>query len=99
MQDKNNPEANAIMGALHIRDNAKGLMDSLGRQPTSGEVYMAHFLGLNGARALIRNYGRGITAAKLFPKAAKANKGLFYQKGKPVTVEHLYRLLSRKINA
>lgn len=99
MQDKNNPEANAIMGALHIRDNANGLKNALGRDPTSGEVYMAHFLGLGGAKSLLRNYGRGISAAKLFPKAAKANKGLFYAKGKPVTVEHLYRLLSRKINA
>lgn len=51
--DWRNPEAQAVMGVLFIRDNYNGLQSSLGRAPEGWEVYAAHFLGLQGARRLL----------------------------------------------
>lgn len=38
-----------------MADNAAGLRKTLGREPTTGELYLAHQQGLGGAQALLRN--------------------------------------------
>lgn len=47
------PEQNTELGAKYIRQNAEGLKDALGRNPTYGEIYAAHHFGLKGAKDLI----------------------------------------------
>jgi len=44
-------------GARLLRDNRKGLRSSLGREPSIGELYLAHQQGLGGARKLLGNPG------------------------------------------
>jgi hypothetical protein len=98
VRDKNDPQANAQMAALYLRDNANKLARVLGREPSQGEVYATHFLGLGGANKLIKNYGKGQIAAALFPREAKANRSVFYQNGRPITVEELYNYFSKQMS-
>lgn len=98
LQDKGNPEAQRIMGKLYADDNAKYLNSKLDRNPTNGEIYMAHFLGPQGAVKLIQAQGTGKQAIMLFPRAdVNANRSIFFNNGKPRTVEEVYSLLDKKV--
>lgn len=99
LRDKNNPIANTKMASLYLRDNARKLTRILDREPTQGEVYASHVLGLGGANKLIKNYGKGKIASAIFPKEARVNKEIFYKNGKPVSIEQLYNFFSKKMSA
>lgn len=94
----NDPKGNAVMASLYAQDNKATLDKSLGRQSTNGEVYMAHFLGPSGAQKLINNYSDSISAARLFPTAAKANRSVFFDGRKAITTQQLYQRLSKNIS-
>ena len=53
MELRKDPTASAVMGAAFANENAKTLTERLGRKPTDGELYIAHFLGASGAVRLI----------------------------------------------
>ena len=53
MKMRNDPTVNAVMAGAYTRANAGKLAGRLGRNPTEGELYVAHFLGSNGASRLI----------------------------------------------
>lgn len=97
MTDWGNPQAQDVMANLLTRENAAALSGELGRAPTHGELYAAHFLGARGAKKLLSAMGTGQPAAKLFPEAAKANKPIFYDRGRARTVEEVYQLLEDKV--
>ena len=50
---RNDPTANAVMAGAFTKANAALLSDQLGRSPSEGELYIAHFLGAGGAARLI----------------------------------------------
>lgn len=77
------PEAAALMAGELTRANAQSLQDRIGREPTAGELYIAHFLGAGGAARLIRIAGEtpDVAAAAQFPAAARANPSIFYARG------------------
>lgn len=79
---RKDPAANAVMAGEFANANAKVLKDRLGRKPTDGELYMAHFLGASGAARFIRaaEANPNGKAAALFPRAAHANNSIFYDK-------------------
>lgn len=58
LADRKNPEANADAAMRLFRDNKEGLRKALGREPTFGEVYLAHQQGLGGAVALLSDPSR-----------------------------------------
>jgi len=98
---RDDPAANAAMAGAFTRDNAHRLSQSLGRPPTDGELYMAHFLGAHGASRLIGLAGNspGTTAASAFPKAAAANRALFYDRlGNARTADQVYAELSNRFD-
>uniref|UniRef100_UPI00286BBF3F lytic transglycosylase domain-containing protein n=1 Tax=Novosphingobium sp. TaxID=1874826 RepID=UPI00286BBF3F len=74
------PGASALMAAELASDNRDHLRGVLGRAPDASELYLAHFLGADGAGkflgALAANPGQ--SAAALFPKAAAANRVIFF---------------------
>lgn len=73
------PMASALMAGALTRENANALESALGREPSAGELYAAHVLGRSGAVTLLsENPGR--SAADVFPAAAAANRGLFYER-------------------
>src|SRR5947199_1617282 len=79
---RKDPTANSVMAGAFANSNAKVLTDRLGRKPTDGELYMAHFLGASGAARFIRaaEANPSAEAASLFPRAAHANSAIFYDK-------------------
>jgi hypothetical protein len=90
------PTANAVMAGAFTRQNAAHLGRRLGRAPTEGELYIAHFLGAGGASRLIRAAESKplARAAEIFPGAAKANRSIFYDKqGHARSASAVYRVL------
>jgi hypothetical protein len=47
------PQKNAELGARYVKRNKDTLTQALGREPSYGEVYAAHFFGPTGAKALL----------------------------------------------
>jgi len=92
-----NPDANAVMAAEMTAGHAAYLRGRIGRDPTQGELYAAHFLGPDGAADLINaNATRPqATAASLFPQAAHANRGIFYDHGRALPVSDVLANLTR----
>jgi hypothetical protein len=79
---RQDPTANALMAGVFTNSNAKHLTNKLGRAPTDGELYMAHFMGANGAARLISaaESNPGAVAAESFSAAARANRSIFFDK-------------------
>jgi len=96
---RKDPTANSVMAGAFANSNAKVLTDRLGRKPTDGELYMAHFLGASGAARFIRaaEANPNGKAASLFPRAAHANSSIFYDKsGQARSLKQVYAgLVSR----
>ena len=92
-----NPDANAVMAAEMTAGHAAYLRGRIGRDPTQGELYAAHFLGPDGAADLIQAGATRpqATAASLFPQAARANHGVFYSHGKALSVAEVMANLTR----
>ncbi|WP_296596284.1 transglycosylase SLT domain-containing protein [Phenylobacterium sp.] len=97
MDLKLDPHAASLMAGELAADHAAYLKGRVGREPTSGELYVAHFLGPAGSAKLIQaaESQPGATAASLFPDAARANKAIFYREGRAATVGEVYANLTR----
>ena len=91
------PKAASLMAGELASDNAAYLRGRVGREPTSGELYIAHFLGPKGSADLIeaRQSRPGASAAALFPDAAAANPSIFYRDGRPTSVAEIYANLTQ----
>jgi hypothetical protein len=97
LQLRNDPQVAALMAGALTQKNRDQLASTLGRQPHAGELYMAHVLGARGASDLIRTASSDPTrvAAKDFPDAAAANRGIFFDKsGKARSAQEVYGVLS-----
>jgi Transglycosylase SLT domain len=79
---RSDPTANAVMAGAFTKANASALSDRLGRSPSEGELYIAHFLGAGGAGRLIALAATNpnAKAADFFPHAAQANASIFYDR-------------------
>lgn len=90
------PHASALMAGELAADHAAYLRGRVGREPTPGELYVAHVLGPVGSAKLIDAVRTAPTAAasSLFPEAAGANHGLFYRGGRSATVAEVYANLT-----
>ncbi|MDB5425994.1 MAG: putative lytic transglycosylase [Phenylobacterium sp.] len=91
------PHASSLMAGELASDHAAYLKGRVGRDPTAGELYAAHFLGPQGSAKLIEAVQTrpGAAAASLFPDAAHANKSIFYRGGRASTVAEVYANLTR----
>ncbi len=90
------PNAASVMAGALATDHAAYLRGRVGREPTSGELYVAHFLGPQGSAKLIEAMENTpyASAALMFPEAAAANRSIFFRDGRPVTAGQLYANLS-----
>jgi hypothetical protein len=79
---RNDPTANAVMAGAFTKANSDYLATKLGRQPSEGELYIAHFLGAGGAARLISLAASNANAkgTDYFPNAANANSSIFYDR-------------------
>ena len=91
------PQAASLMAGELTSDHAAYLKGRVGRSPTGGELYAAHFLGPQGSARLIEAMQTrpGASAASLFPDAARANRSIFYREGRAATVGEVYTNLTR----
>ena len=99
---RNDPTVASLMAAEHAADNKQALETSLGRETTGTDLYMAHFLGLGGARSFLKTMAAnpGVSGAAMFPAAASANRGIFYDThGQPRTLAAIYDRFSSKLGS
>lgn len=95
---REDPQIASDMAAAFTRSNGSYLFEKFGRMPSPGELYIAHFLGAQGAEKM---FEAGLKdpdqiAATLFPRQAKANKAIFYEGGEARTIREVYRALVSK---
>ncbi|MGC6400448.1 lytic transglycosylase domain-containing protein [Sphingomonas sp. FW199] len=98
---RNDPQVASLMAAEHASDNKAALEQTLGREAGGTDLYMAHFLGLGGARqflsAMEANPDR--SGAAMFPAAARANRSIFYTAGgQPRSLSDIYQRFAAKLD-
>lgn len=99
---RNDPAAASLMAAEHAADNKAALEQTLDRDATGTDLYMAHFLGLGGAKKFLGALESGSSAsgASLFPAAARANRNVFYaSNGEPRSLGDIYDRFSAKLGS
>jgi hypothetical protein len=102
MQLRDDPVASSEMAAALTQSNGSKLTSMLGRPPTDAELYMAHFMGADGAAKLIASAKENPQAsgAQMFPSAAAANQSIFYDtSGHARSVSGVYSVLASRYAA
>lgn len=81
---RRDPFVASLMAAEMLRRDAAQIGFRVGRTLNETEMYLAHFLGLNGAARFIamRSAKKAQSAIVAFPAAAKANATIFFDLGK-----------------
>src|SRR5215813_6971867 len=99
MKLRDDPVASSAMAGVLTQTNSFQLTGMIGRRPTDGELYMAHFMGVGGAARLINSAvdDPQASAARMFPSAAAANRSIFYdQQGNARSVSQVYATVSAR---
>jgi hypothetical protein len=80
LQLRFDPDAAALMAGELAGDNAAHLAGVLGQEPEPVDLYLAHFLGADGARKFLTAWQAEPqqAAAPLLPEAARTNPAIFY---------------------
>jgi soluble lytic murein transglycosylase-like protein len=97
------PEANALAGALYIKENSD-ILSKANIPINATTIYAAHFLGSGGAKKLLSS-NPNEKAADVLPSAASANKFIFYKPGddkkpdvkKPRSIQEVINVLFEKV--
>ena len=98
-------DTSSLMAAELARDNQTALRQTLGREPDYSELYLAHFMGSDGASRFLTalQTNPDASAAALFPKQAAANRPVFFApSGEPRSLaqvmEHFRGRLEQAMN-
>lgn len=93
-------DMSAMMAAELAADNRAELTSVLGREPDAPELYLAHFLGVSGAGQFLSalNSNPSQSAAAILPKAAAANRSIFYEGGTPRSVGGVMDVIRGKVS-
>ncbi len=96
---RSDPELSAMMAGELAGDNRNYLTGVLGREPDSSELYLAHFLGQDGAGKFLGALATNpsTSAAALLPKAASANRAIFFGAAGARSVGEVMELLRGKM--
>lgn len=100
--DLHNPRAQAIMAGQFAKDNGNLIKTSLGVDPTPTDMYMGHFLGPQQATKFIRQnfVNPDVPVTQILPaNVLQANRGVFFNKGKPRTVGEVYDIYDQKFTS
>ena len=93
---REDPRLSSMMAGVLTQQNRESLAGVTGREPTSGELYMAHLLGPRGAADLIRTAAQNPErpVAHDMPEAAAANRSIFFDRsGRARSAAELYAAL------
>ena len=79
---RKNPEVASLMAGEFASDNRDYLERGLGREAAPVDLYLAHFLGAEGARKFLSAHDSNpdAAAAPQFGSAARANRNVFYDR-------------------
>ncbi len=94
---RHDPKISALMAGAFTRSNSEMLAQQIGRPPTGGELYLAHFLGASDAVRMIKlkKSNPHWRADRAFPQAARANRSIFYDRKRARGVREVYNKLVR----
>src|SRR4029079_8193655 len=78
---RRDPYLSALMAGEMINTHRQILMGKVARDPSFAELYIAHLLGVRGAKRFVELLGNkaGKRAHEAFPGAARANGALFFE--------------------
>ncbi len=97
---RKDPAISSQMAAEFARENEEFLNANWGGDVGSTELYLAHFMGAGGATSFLKAKDESPlqVAADIFPKAARANRNVFYDSktGAPRTIAEVYNFFDRK---
>lgn len=99
---RKNPEIAALMAGEFSANNRDFLEAHTDGPVGATEMYLAHFMGANGAAKFLnsREENGDVAAFKIFPKEARANKNVFFDAGtgRPRTLDGVYDFFNDKFN-
>jgi hypothetical protein len=99
---RKNPEISALMAGAYSKENQGYLERHIDGKVGDTELYLAHFLGAGSAARFLnaRAEDGNAPAARLFPHAARANRGVFFDAAthKARTLDQVYALIADKFN-
>ncbi|WP_297737349.1 hypothetical protein [uncultured Maricaulis sp.] len=92
--------ASARMAGELAAENNSVIEARIGRPASGGELYAAHFLGAGGAAELISAAENrpDQRADTLFPAAARANRPIFFEGGRPRSTSEVLAVLTHEGN-
>ncbi len=97
---RKDPQIASYMAAEYANENKDYLQEKVGGKIGSTEMYLAHFMGANGASAFLNamKQSPNMAAADLFPKEARANRAVFYDStsGQPRSLQQIYAMFDTK---
>lgn len=97
---RNDPDIASNMAAEFALENKRYLEDNWGGDIGATEMYLAHFMGAGGAASFLNAKDEAplSPAADIFPKAAAANRNVFYDSktGEPRTLAAVYEFFDKK---
>ena len=81
---RRDPYLSALMAGEMLKRDAGRIAQRIGRELTLGEVYLAHFLGVDDAGEFLANVVNkpAAAAAVLLPGPARANRSIFFAAGR-----------------
>ena len=98
---RKDPKVAAEIAAEFAHENKTEVERALGRPASSTDLYLAHFLGAQGATSVVKSieHDGSTKAADLLPQAAAANRSVFYDSatGEAKTVAQIYQSFAAKI--
>jgi hypothetical protein len=100
---RKNPYLAAVMASEMLKKDAADIGQKLGRDLTTEEIYLAHFLGPGDAYKFLAKVDSQpkAVAAKLLPKPARANRPIFFarsgRKSKSLSVAEVHRKLEQSM--
>jgi hypothetical protein len=97
LDDRFDPKKAREVVEFKTNENARRLREALGREPDNTEKYMAHFLGLNGARQFLKAGPRTPVNKIVGQRQLEANRAVFLNKdGTPKRAIDVYEFFDKK---
>lgn len=95
---RRDPKASSLMAAELAQENHQHLKQKVGGDVSGTDLYLAHFLGAQGASNFLNAMKKNpwAPAASFFPEAARANRSVFYENGKPLALQAVYSRFDAK---
>ncbi|WP_448581368.1 transglycosylase SLT domain-containing protein [Thermaurantiacus sp.] len=93
------PWAAALMAGAFMAENRDRIEHALGRAASPADLYLAHFLGAGGAIRFLSALATApqTAGAELFPKAARANRAIFFAGGTPRSLADIHALFRHRL--